>query len=96
MKISPSFQLLIAATAGAAGAAAADAIINGSSSGALKLAGLAIEAGLGRGWSVAAAWAIFAGLGPASAAYFRPLTRRSAFALGFGLAAVLSIIIPRT
>lgn len=71
-----------------------DWLVNSSASGVMKLAGSLIDAGIAGGWAVAAAGTIFASLGPASTAYFRPLTRRSSFALGVGSAAVLSMLIP--
>lgn len=95
MKISPSDQLFLFATAGAASAAAIDFFVNGLASGVAKSAGVFAAAGLPGGVLTVAAWTAFGLVGPASAAYFRPLTRRSSFALAFGAAAVLAMLVPR-
>lgn len=94
MRIQPVFQLVAVAAVGALCAASADVLVNDASSGVLKGARIVMGTGLASGWAEPMAWALFVALGPASTAYFRPLTRRSAFALAFGLAAVLSILIP--
>jgi hypothetical protein len=93
-KISPRLQLLIAATAGACLAAALDAGINGASSGVAKAAALVFQSQSTGLLAQTGAWLLFGALGPAAIAYFRPLTRASALTLGFGVVAVVSILLP--
>ena len=94
MKISPSIQLFFVASLGAIATAAVDLLINGSSSGVLKLSEIVARQGIGGGAAAALSWTVFFSLGAASCAYFRPLTRRSAFALALGMTAVFSILTP--
>lgn len=94
MKISPSLQLFVVASLGALGAAAIDLLINGNSSGVLKLSEIVARQGIGAGPAAALSWTVFFSLGAASCAYFRPLTRRSAFTLALGMTAVFSILTP--
>ena len=94
MRISPGFQLVAVAAAGSIGAAAIDVLINSHASGVHKIAGIVIPSGLAANLALALSWAFFLALGPGACAYFRPLTRRSAFAVAFGMAAVFSILAP--
>ncbi len=85
---------LLSSVFGALSAAGADLGVNGAASGVMKAAARQASIGLLGAGAVALAWGIFAALGLAAAGYFRPLTRRSALSLSFGLAAVASLPIP--
>ncbi len=94
MRISPFFELLLVAGLGSLTALAFDFAINGAASGAMKAASLFAVTGFGATAAAAFGALLVAASGPASVFYFRPLTRRGAFTLAVGAAAVVSILTP--
>jgi hypothetical protein len=90
MRLSPTLEIRVAAVGGAAATALADVAINGTASGAGKIIDIASGAA---GAPLFGMIAIIAA-GALGSLFLRPLTRRSAFAAGVGVTAVLCVFAP--
>jgi hypothetical protein len=94
MRISPFAEIFAVAALGAAGALGLDLLINGAGAGAMKAASLLSAAGLARPAALFCGALAVGAPGPLSVFYFRPLTKRGAFTLAFGIVAIMAMLTP--